>query len=62
MTYFEDDSTDGGTGLGKGELLVSAEISFESFVSEAVLIVKSAKRQSVGVVEFHDVVAKLCHF
>ena len=52
-TYIEDDSTDGGTGLGIREFLVFTEIGFKSFVSKAVIVVEAAKRKGVNVVQFH---------
>ena len=53
-TYIEDTSTNGGSCFCEFEFLVCREICLNSFVSEAVFVVESSKREIVHVVEFHD--------
>ena len=53
-TYIEDTSTDGRSCFCEFEFLVCWEVCLNSFVSEAVIVVKSSEREIVHVVEFHD--------
>ena len=55
FTYCKYTTTDRCTCLGELKLLVRLEVRFKSLVSEAVVVVKAAKRQVIHIIEFHDV-------
>jgi hypothetical protein len=55
MTYVEDSTADGGTGLGEAHLMFHVDLRFEGRVSDTVIIVESSERNLIEIV-------KLCHY